>query len=197
MSESKKGKTRFYLISGLLLIACLWAYSAMAQTPDSDTSERDTTPEGRIDSVDRTNPDTLVMSEVVDEPLYYVTNVLNSASRRIGTAIMCTNVDPSLSTHVEVRLYNWDGVLVDAGSMIIEPLNTATFETTWIDFYVADVAMNSGDIIQGYGLILSEHSNLICSAQILDADNNPPLWMESIPVYGRTGFCSFMPLLLR
>jgi hypothetical protein len=129
-------------------------------------------------------------------PLYHFAGVVNRADLGRGTAVLCTNIDTVASTVIEVQLFNYDATQVDTGSLPVAPLETATFESTTIDFYMADVAMNAGNVDQGYGRILTEHSNVVCTVQVLDADNVPPTWSLDLPVY-RQGYGNMLPLVLR
>ncbi len=131
------------------------------------------------------------------KPLYHFANVLNDeiSSIQEGTAIMCTNLDETESTEVEVQLYQYTGDLGGTGIITIDPFETATFESNTITFYSADVVMDVGFIEQGYGRILTQHKNVVCTVQILDADNSPPTWMENIPVWGHSGWGSYLPMI--
>jgi hypothetical protein len=129
-------------------------------------------------------------------PLYHFSGVLNDSVKERGTAVFCTNIDAVTDAQVEVQFYNWDAAQVDTGSFLVHPLRTATFESTTINFYVADVAMNAGLVDQGYGRILTSHSNVVCTVQVLDADGSPPAWSMDIPLY-RQGFGLFLPTVLK
>jgi hypothetical protein len=130
-------------------------------------------------------------------PLYHFANALNDTISAVpkGTAIMCTNVDETESTEIVVELYDYDGLSMYPGTVTIDPYETATFESTQIEFYSADVFMNAGFIEQGYGRILTQHRNVICTVQVLDPDNNPPTWIENVPVWGHSGWGSYLPMI--
>lgn len=129
-------------------------------------------------------------------PRYHFANVLNDVDGGEGTAIICTNLDETEATDIEVQLYDFDGELEGTNTITANPLHTVTFESTPINFYVADVLMNiTNDINQGYGRILTQHKNVVCTVQILDADNSPPTWMENIPVWGHSGWGSYLPMI--
>lgn len=129
-------------------------------------------------------------------PRYHFANVLNDVDGGEGTAIICTNLDETEATDIEVQIYDFDGELEGTNTITANPLRTVTFESTPISFYVADVLMSITNVInQGYGRILTQHKNVVCTVQILDADNSPPTWIENIPVWGHSGWGSYLPMI--
>jgi hypothetical protein len=194
LSFLKTQKSKLVVTVLLLLILSLAGYSVIAQTDEPGPSEREVG-NGQIDVLDETALDPLPDRESTLAPLYYFSGVLNFAGEK-GTAIICTNLDSAESTLIEAKLFNYSGALVDTALVSINPLRTATFESTPIAFYIADVSMNSDNVEQGYGLISTDHKNVICTVQIMDAVNNPPIWMESLPVFGQSSCCSFLPVIL-
>jgi len=194
LSFLKTQKSKLVITVLLLLILSLAGYSVIAQSDEPGTSEREQGND-QVDILNGSALDPLPDRESTLTPLYYFSGVLNLAGEK-GTAIMCTNLDPLELTVIEVNLYDYDALLVDTESIIAGPLRTVTFESTPIAFYIADVIMNSDNVDQGYGLISTDHKNVICTVQIMDAVNNPPIWMESLPVYGQSSCCSFLPVIL-
>ncbi|MFO7696492.1 MAG: hypothetical protein R6X16_04970 [Anaerolineae bacterium] len=184
------------LLVAILLHGAAAMRGALAQAPEGVLSER---PEG-------TGPSVQVHHVTLEElpgvqaagvtPLYHFAGVLNDSVKERGTVVFCTNLDAVTQATVEVQLYNWDATHVDTGSIFVGPLETATFESTTINFYMADVAMNAGLVEQGYGRILTSHSNVVCTVQVLDADGSPPAWSMDIPLY-RQGFGLFLPTVLK
>jgi len=130
-------------------------------------------------------------------PVYHFAGALNSSTKGIGTAIQCTNLNETDSIFIEVQLYDFNATLVDTASIEVTPLRTVTFESTQIMFYIADVGMFADNIEQGYGRILAENGNIVCTVQILDAINNPPTWFLNIPIYTKSGCGSYVPLILK
>lgn len=187
-------KSKLLTIVGLLLILSLAGTSAVAQTDEPGGSDRDEG-SGQFDRWDESGLDPMANREVTLSPLYHFSGVLDLAGIR-GTAIMCTNLDTLRTTLIEVKLYDYDSTLVDTATKYVGPLNTVTIESTPILYYDADVGMYADEVEQGYGLVSTEHSNVICTVQILDPIHDPPLWMESLPVYGRSSCCSFLPVIL-
>lgn len=180
-----KINSKLLMTISLLLILSVITYSVIAQTDEPVDSER----EGVQDAP-------LVADRVVTlNPLYHFAGVLNAEGVE-GTAIMCTNIDPTTSTVIEVKLFNYNGSQVDTASLDTAPLRTITFESTQILFFTADSLMDSPSIEQGYGLISTEHKNVVCTVQVMDPAHNPPLWIESLPLYGRGTCCSFLPVIL-
>lgn len=178
-------KNKPIVIVIMLILLSLLTYSVIAQTDSPGDSEREEAQPVPLET-DR---------DVTYIPLYHFAGVLSKSGSQ-GTAILCTNIDPLRTTLIQVKLYNYDNALIDTALVSVNPLRTVTFESTSIAIYIADVAMSSPDIEQGYGLISAEHKSVVCTVQVMDAAHNPPLWMESLPVYGQGSCCSFLPVIL-
>jgi hypothetical protein len=184
------------LLVAILLCGAAAMRGALAQAPEPALSERPggTDPSVQVHHVTLAELPGVQAAEAT--PLYHFAGVLNDSVKERGTVVLCTNLDGAISTLIEVQLYNWDATHVDTGSIPVGPLETATFESTTINFYVADVAMNAGLVDQGYGRILTSHGNVVCTVQVLDADGSPPAWSMDIPLY-RQGFGLFLPTVLK
>lgn len=183
-----KIKRHIFMIVIVFVLLTIAGYSVIAQGSDNDNSERIENSLNQYIPLSDETKATMI-------PVYHFAGVLNSSTE--GTAIQCTNLDETNSTIIEVQLYQYNATIVDTGTIIVAPLRTVTFESTPIDFYIADVAMNADPIEQGYGRILAEHGNIVCTVQILDAINNPPTWFLNIPIYTKSGCGSYVPLILK
>jgi hypothetical protein len=128
--------------------------------------------------------------------LYHFSGALN-LDRSKATAIQCTNVDETQNTDIEVQLFQYNATSVYTSTTNVDSFETATFESSQVDFYAADVFMNAGFVEQGYGRILTEHKNVICTVQVLDPANSPPTWMQNIPVYMATSHNVYIPAILK
>lgn len=189
----KNSKSTLFCIACLLLMLSLVTFSVVAQAPEPEKSEREVSETDILNgSAETSNND----PNATLYPLYHFSGVLNNAGSW-GTAIICTNIDPVNSTLIEVRLYQFNGNLIDTATILADHHRSVTFESTSISFYVADSLMHSDPIEQGYGLILTEHKNVICTVQVLDPINNPPAWMETLPVYSQAECGSFLPFILK
>jgi len=111
-----------------------------------------------------------------------------SASRREATSIHCTNVSAS-DNEVEVQVYQWNGTDVFTGTVTMPPNRTFTFSTQNTTIYFDDVILGgvpgTEAIFQGSGVVLAESSQVVCSVQVLDPLNYPPVFAVSLEVYKR------------
>jgi len=113
-----------------------------------------------------------------------------SASRKEATSIHCTNVSAS-DNDVEVDVYQWDGIDVFTGTVTMPPNRTFTFSTQNTTIYFDDVILGgvpgTDAIFQGSGRILSASDEVICSAQVLDPLNYPPIFATKLTMYFADG----------
>lgn len=114
-----------------------------------------------------------------------------SASRKEATSIHCTNIDPTNNVQVEVLLYQWNGTDVFTGTVNMPPNRSFTFSTQNTTIYFDDVLLGGSPgtppIFQGSGVVLAESNNVICTAQVLDPLNYPPVFLEKLPMYDENG----------
>lgn len=132
-------------------------------------------------------------------PLYHFAGALSkdTTTPNKATVIQCTNVDDTDSAQIEVQLFDYDAQDVYTGTLDVAPLRTATFESIPVSFYLADLIMYAGTVDQGYGRILTEHSNIVCTVQTVDPTSSPPGWSFDIPVYTRGFGGAFLPSIMR
>lgn len=184
------------LAASLILAAAFAASGAFAQKGYPAGADRAEGSEYVIRHIRDLTPDQLPSLQGDGlSSLYHFAGVLNLPASGKGTAVQCTNVDATAATYVEVQLFDYTGTQVDTAAISVDPLRTVTFESTSILFYTADVPMSAGLVEQGYGRILTEHRNVVCTVQVLDAANVTPTWSMDIPVY-RQGYGSLLPAVL-
>ena len=115
-----------------------------------------------------------------------------SANRKEATSIHCTNINNSTDVQLEVQLVQWNGTDVFTGTATVPPNRSFTFSTQNTTIYFDDVFLGGSPgtpaIYQGSGRILSSSPNVICTAQILDPLNYPPVFMEKLPLYTSDGY---------
>jgi hypothetical protein len=114
-----------------------------------------------------------------------------------ATVVQCTNVDETEPTEVEVQLFQYNATSVYTGTVTADPLDTATFESSQVPFYTADTFMSAGEVEQGYGRILTEHRNVICTVQTVDPENSPPTWAFDLPLYAGPISRHFFPVTVK
>lgn len=111
------------------------------------------------------------------------------AERKEATSIHCTNFDSSETAEVEVQVYQWNGTDVYTGTVNLLAKQTVTFSTQNTTIFFDDILLggNPGTsaIFQGSGRVLSNHPNVICTAQTIDPLNNPPNFATSLQLFRR------------
>lgn len=121
---------------------------------------------------------------LLPELVYQFAGAINNTTSTVtrATVVQCTNTGDT-STQLQVILYEYNATSAYCGSVNIDPLDTATFESSPVDFYSADVLMGAGSVEQGLGQIRAEISDIICTVQVVDPDNTPPGWGFDIPLH--------------
>lgn len=113
-----------------------------------------------------------------------------SANRKEATSVHCTNLS-SANNQVEVQLYQWNGTDVFTGTVNMPPNRTFTFSTQNTTIYFDDVLLGGSPgttaIFQGNGRILSQSDKIICTAQVLDPLNYPPIFATKLTMYYADG----------
>ena len=114
-----------------------------------------------------------------------------SVNRKEATSIHCTNISSSTNAQLEVQLFQWNGIDVYSGTATIPPSRSFTFSTQNTTTYFEDVLIGGSPgtpaIFQGSGRILSSQPDVICTAQVLDPLNYPPIFMEKLPLHNADG----------
>jgi len=110
-----------------------------------------------------------------------------SASRKIATSVHCTNIDNLNTAQVEVQVFDFSGTEVYTATMSLSPNRTKTASTQGTAVYFEDALLGglpgTGTINQGSGRILSSNTNVICTAQVLDPLNVPPVFMSALEMF--------------
>ena len=186
-------KSRLFVLAGIIVLLSLAGYSVIAQTEGPAGNELE---EVQVLRAEDGNLTAVPDRSVTYKPLYYFSGLLTQPGVK-GTSIACTNIDPTNSIEMEVILYSHDGSWFVITWPTLTPLRTYRIESTQIPFHTEDNNLNSGwTVNQGFGKISANSKNLICTVQVLDAAQNPPRWMESLPIYGQGSCCSFLPVIL-
>ncbi|MCA9954210.1 MAG: hypothetical protein H6657_00930 [Ardenticatenaceae bacterium] len=109
-----------------------------------------------------------------------------STNRKEATSIHCTNISAT-NTQVEVQLFQWNGTDIFTGTVNMPTNRSFTFSTQNTTIYFDDVLLGGSPgtpaIFQGSGRVLSSNPNVICTAQVLDPLNYPPLFVSGIDLF--------------
>ena len=110
-----------------------------------------------------------------------------STSRKEATSIHCTNISSSADVQVEVQLIQWNGTDVYTGTATMAPNRSFTFSTQNTTIYFDDVLLGGAPgtpaIFQGWGRVLSSNPNVICTVQVLDPLNYPPIFVSAVELF--------------
>ena len=113
-----------------------------------------------------------------------------SGNRKEATSIHCTNLNTT-NTQVEVQLFQWNGTDVYTGTVTMPPNRSFTFSTQNTTIYFDDVLLGGSPgtpaIFQGSGRVLSNNPNVICTVQVLDPLNYPPVFMDKLTLHNSNG----------
>lgn len=114
-----------------------------------------------------------------------------SPSRREATSVLCTNIDDTHNVQVEVQIIQWNGTDVYTGSVNMPPNTSYTYSTQNTAIYFDDVILGGSPgtpaIYQGSGRILSSNPNVICTVEVLDPLNYPPVFMDKLTLFDKDG----------
>jgi hypothetical protein len=119
--------------------------------------------------------------------VYMFTGVVDNTpgADTVATSVLCTNYG-SAGTDVRVEFIDFDNNPVISGTTTIDPNESQTFSTQATAIYWDDVPMTVSDSIdQGSGRVLISNSaaRIICTAQVLDPNNNPPEFMINLDLF--------------
>jgi hypothetical protein len=188
------------LVASLILVGVFVGHAVLAQRSEPVANERVEGVGGKTGQILGLTPEQLPALQPPDRtPLYHFSGALsnNLTTPEKATVVQCTNVDDIDSTVVEVQLYDYDAQDVFTATISVGPFRTVTFESIPVAHYYADAFINAGAVDQGYGRILTEHSNVICTVQTIDPNNSPPNWSFDIPVYSRGFGGAFLPAIMK
>jgi hypothetical protein len=188
------------MVTSLVLAGLLVGHAVFARWAERVDSERSEGEGGKTGQILGLTPEQLpVLQPPGLTPLYHFAGALsnNVTTPEKATVVQCTNVDDTVWTSVELQLFDFDALDVFTGTISVSPFRTVTFESIPVAHYYADIFINAGTVDQGYGRILTEHSNVICTVQTIDPGSSPPNWSFDIPVYTRGFGGAFLPAILR
>jgi len=161
------------------LLICLLALSVIT-TSSALSAASDRVPPGSTDQTRGAN-ETCVSGR--PPVLYEFAGALNSTSApEKATVIQCTNSGDAV-VEIEVELWNYNAATSYCSGISVDPLKTATFESSQVPFYLADVFMNAGSVEQGLGQIRAGSTDVLCTVQVVDPSNDPPTWSFDLPLY--------------
>lgn len=184
----------------LALFGLFAGYVVLAQGPASGPGERDEGNGGTTGQILEPTSEQLKALQTEElTPRFHFAGALNDTgtSSPKATVVQCTNTDDAEDTTIEVQLFQYNASAVYTGTINVEPMKTATFESSQVVFYSADVFLDAGFVEQGYGRILTEHANVICTVQTVDPENSPPTWSFDIPVYVGPFHNGFLPAVIK
>lgn len=194
------------LVASVALGALLLGGGVLAQAgekgqqPQAARGERAEGSEGRSGRILDLTPEQIerIQQNHLDV-VYHFAGALNDTTSgdEKATAVQCTNIDSSETTEIEVQLFEYNATAVYTGVTSVDPMETATFESSQVPFYFADVFMDAELVEQGYGRILSTHEDIVCTVQAVDPMNAPPTWSFDLPLYHRTAGGALLPAILR
>jgi hypothetical protein len=188
------------LVASLLLVGVFIGYGVLAQGSEPVANERVEDGGGKTGQILGLTPEQLPALQPPDlTPLYHFAGALSNemTTPKKATVVQCTNVHDTISTMIEVQLFDYDAADVFTATTRVSPLGSATFESIPVAHYFADVIMYADAVDQGYGRILAEHSKVICTVQTIDPSSSPPNWSFDIPVYTRAFGGAFLPAIMR
>ena len=174
----------------ILLSLALAAFGVQAQGPGTE-------PEQDIKDVhaQAASPEAGVDGGIGNPPptgftvLYLFTGVANETDngRDESTSINCTNFHASAAVEVRVEVYNQDPTAVYAANQTIASGATRTWSTQSIQAYNDGAILPAVPFIfQGSGRVLvKQHSQVICNAQVLDANVDPPIYAVDLEMFRR------------
>jgi len=190
----------------ILLALTLPVFCVQAQGPISDSGQNI-----KDAPVQAASPEVRLGGGIGDPPpagftvLYMFTGVANEpdSGRDEATSINCTNFHSSTAVEVRVEVYGSNPGAPYAGNQTIASGATRTWSTQSITAYNDGLILPSVPLLfQGSGRVLvKEHSQVICNAQVLDADTDPPVYAVNLPIHDRFGRLvnkltwSYLPLI--
>lgn len=187
------------LVASVVLIGVFVGHGVWAQGSEPAANERVEGASGKTGQILGLTPEQFSALESTElTPLYHFAGALNNdlVTPNKATVVQCTNVDDTVSTQVEVQLFDYDAMDVFTATIRIGPFKTVTFESIPVAYYYADVFIFAGVVDQGYGRILAEHNKVICTVQTIDPINSPPSWSFDIPIYTSGFGGAFLPAIL-
>ena len=121
--------------------------------------------------------------------LYMFTGLINDASAREATVVHCTNFGANV---VDVGVQAWDThpTTTYSGTLTLNAGQTGTFATQNIVGFPEDAILGPlpPGIYMGSGRVLTkQHANVICTAQVMDPTNDPPVFVVKLALFDSDG----------
>jgi hypothetical protein len=158
-----------------------WAVATYAQGPEGEGREGRAESQDQVGEQGLADPPTTGLSVLV-----MFTGAANDAARNIATSVHCTNFGAS-DVQAEMQFFSSNAGDVFTDSATIDPNRTWTFSTQNTVAYVDDSNLATGDLDQGSGRVLVDADHLICTAQVLDPNGDPPVFMVKLPLFDKDG----------
>ncbi len=190
-----KKKLFFTLTLALSLGLILTLALAYAQEPTAEPSEEETG--GDIEEMGLADPPPAGFSV-----LYMFTGVANNS--KVATSVLCTNFG-STPTTIGIQFFLPGGGITGLTPYtdILAANETSTYSTQ-PTFFGGGASLDTAVVEQGAGRVLVQgHSQVICTAQLLQPGSNTPTFMVRLPLFdsdgNRVGGLSrvFLPLILK
>ena len=102
-----------------------------------------------------------------------------------ATSVHCTNFGSATVT-IQVEIFSFGGGSVTSGSAATAPGTTLTFSSRATAIYFDDVTLLPNiELNQGSGRVLvnANTAKIICTAQVVDPTNNPPLFAVNLDLF--------------
>lgn len=187
------------LVSMLVLVLAMAAY---AQGPGGDGDKKGDIGSQGVGELGLNDPPPAGFSV-----LYMFTGVVNDTASpsREGTAVHCTNFSAS-SVDVRVEVWEMNPTTTYSGTLTLSAGRTRTFATRHITSFPEDLILSPTlpSIFQGSGRVLTkQHSDVICTAQVLDPTNDPPVFVAKLALFDSSGnpigemSKTYLPIILK
>jgi hypothetical protein len=120
--------------------------------------------------------------------LYMFTGVANEAGSGDDqvTVVHCTNYHPSAAVEVRVQMFPINGNITYEATLSLASGYTRTFATRANLAFMYDVLLSPSmpSVFVGSGRVLvRQHRQVICTAQVLDGDADPPTYVVQLDLY--------------
>lgn len=116
--------------------------------------------------------------------LYTFTGVRNrTSSRKIATTVHCSNYG-NASTSITVEFFDNDGTTTYTAQQNVASNQTWTFSTQSVPIYSGHQEVAGAAIIdQGSGRVSAESTTVICTAQVIDAEDTAPQFITVLDLF--------------
>jgi hypothetical protein len=91
----------------------------------------------------------------------------------VATAIHCFTFSPGSET-MQFIVRRFDGTVVANSTLVVTQFHTYTIVTHINEVYISDLVLFTGTVAQGVVGISATSSNIVCTAQVIDASATVP-----------------------